>query len=191
MIRSLPLALILVLTSLPATAQTLDRAAARAQLFDADGVGVRVVGQPFLTDADIATLGALPQAATLQYYGALAAPPSEGLQSEATRGAFNYHSIAAARAAARAGCDAARDGGTACAVVAEIVPRGYAPGRGFSLNQDATRAVTTRAFPRAGSDAAIAISRSTGAWGLGDGAAEAIARCAAEGAADCSVAVTR
>ena len=183
MIRA-TLTILLALTG-AATAQSVDRDTARAQLFDADGVQVAIIRQPFLTETDISTLQAMPQVAQLNYYGALAANPASGFQSEATRGAFNFHSIEQARAAALSAC------GAGCVLVAEIRPRGYQDGRRLTLNQDATRAVTTRAFNRAGRDAAVAISRSTGSWGLGNGAADAINTCAGQGARDCEVAVGR
>lgn len=183
MIRT-TLVTLLALTGM-ATAQPVDRDTARAQLFDAKGAQVAVIRQPFLTDADVATLQAMPQVAQLNYYGALAAHPDDGFQSERTRGAFNFHSLGEARAAALSAC------GAGCVLVAEIRPRGFAEGRSLTLNQDATRAVTTRAFRRAGRDATVAISRSTGAWGLGNGAVEAVGTCAAQGARDCEVAVTR
>lgn len=176
----------LALLTLPATAQTVpDQAEAKRQIFDTRGATVAIVAHPFLSDADVATLRALPDVAQLKYYGAMAANPADGLQSERTRGAFNFHSIETARAAAVAGC------GAGCVVVAEIRPRGYQDGRALTLNQDASGAVDGRDFRRAGPDAALAISRSTGAWGLGDGAQAAIATCAAAGARDCELAVSR
>ncbi len=187
MIRStLTILAFLTAAALPATAQqVLDRDAARGQLFDARGAVVVVTAHAFLTQADIATLGALPEVAQLKYYGAMAASPAEGLQSERTQGAFNFHSSATARAAALAAC------GAGCVVVADILPRGHAAGRALTLNQDATQAVDGRAFRRAGANAALAVSASTGAWGLGDGGPAAIAACAAQGASDCRVAVAR
>ncbi|WP_179379437.1 5-aminolevulic acid synthase [Jannaschia marina] len=182
----LPLAALALSLALPASAQeALDQDAAKAQLFGTRSVQVAITAHPFLSEADIGTLRALPGVAQLKYYGAMAAHPSEGLQSERTRGAFNFHSIDAARAAAVAAC------GQGCVVVAEILPRGYEAGRSFTLNQDASKAVAGRDFRRAGQNAALAISRSTGAWGLGDGPQAAIATCAAGGASDCEVAVSR
>ncbi|MEM7490828.1 MAG: 5-aminolevulic acid synthase [Pseudomonadota bacterium] len=180
-------ALVASLAALPAAAQTLpDRDAARALLFEADGSEIVVIAHDFLSELDIETLGQMPQVAQLKYYGALAAAPALGLQAEASRGAFNYHSPERARAGALAECDAVRGGGPACVIVAEIRPRGWQDGRALTLSQDATEAVTTRAFRRAGPSPVLAISPSTGAWGLGDGAAAAVAAC---GQADCAPAV--
>ncbi|WGH78327.1 5-aminolevulic acid synthase [Jannaschia ovalis] len=173
--------------AMPAAAQQVpDRAAAERELFGARNSDLVILRQPFLSDTDLATLQQMPKLAQLTYYGALAAAPSEGLQSEATRGAFNYHSIAAARAAALRDCDRARAAGAACAIVAEIRPRRFRDGRSLTLSQAATRALTGRDWRRAGRDAALAISPSSGAWGLGAGPAAAIAAC---GVADCTLAV--
>ena len=168
----------------PAAAQaSITQAEARAQLFDARRTQVAIVRQPFLSEADIATLQALPQAAQLDYYGALAVDPAQGLQGDRARGAFNFHSPEAARAAALSGC------GAGCVVVAEIRPRDFVDGRALTLNQGATRAVAGRALGRAGGT--LAISDATGAFGLGEGATAAVAACAAGGATDCRVAVQR
>ncbi len=182
MIRATLLALMTL--SAAATAQQVpDQATAKRLLFSARGAQLAIVQEPFLSEADIATLRELPKIAQMKYYGALAVDPAQGLQSQATRGAFNFHSIEAARAAAISGC------GASCRIVAEIRPRGYAEGRALTLNQDASGAVEGRNFGRAGADAALAVSPSTGAWGLGSGGQAAIATCETEGAGDCEVAV--
>lgn len=183
--RATLLALLMLTTTAAAAAaqQAPDQATAQRLLFPGRGVQIAIVRQPFLSEADIRTLRELPQVAQLKYYGALAVDPAQGLQSEATRGAFNFHSAEAARAAALAAC------GPSCRIVAEIRPRGYEEGRALTLNQDASAAVEGRDFGRAGADAALAVSPSTGAWGLGSGGQAAIATCAAQGAADCAVAV--
>ncbi|SDZ38856.1 hypothetical protein SAMN05444004_112111 [Jannaschia faecimaris] len=176
----------LLALSLPATAQTVpDQATAKRELFDTRGAQVVATAHDFLTEADFATLQALPKVAQLKYYGAMAAHPPSGLQSERTQGAFNFHSVEAARAAALRTC------GRGCVIVADIVPRGYRPGRSLTLNQDASRAVDGRDFRRAGPNATLAISEETGAWALGDGGSAALATCAARGARDCVVAVSR
>ncbi|MCK0166925.1 5-aminolevulic acid synthase [Jannaschia sp. S6380] len=193
MIRPALLALSLALLApLQATAQAVpDQATARQALFETRSAQIVVQRHPFLSEIDLAALQEMPKVAQLKYYGALAAAPDAGFQSETTRGAFNFHSIDAARAAAVAGCDAARRGGRPCVVVADILPRRYAPGRPLTLSQDASATVVGRGFRRAGTDATLAISPTTGAWGLGDGAQAAIASCAAAGARDCELAVTR
>lgn len=176
----------------PAVAQDVpDQNAAKSQLFGTRNSDLAVYPHEFLSEADIATLQAMPKVAGLKYYGALAAAPREGLQNEASTGAFNYHSIEAAREAAVDGCNAKKSGGPSCVVVAEVVPRRYEEGRALTLSQDASKAVAGRDFRRAGDAAALAISEGTGGWGLGDGAEAAIASCAAQGARDCEVVVAK
>ncbi|CTQ34300.1 hypothetical protein [Jannaschia rubra] len=187
MIRATLLSLTLALTApLPAAAQGVpDQASAKRMLFATRNAQLLIVRQPFLSEADLATLREMPKVAQLKYYGAMAANPAEGLQSESTRGAFNFHSVEEARAAALRAC------GQGCVVVAEVRPRGYQDGRPLTLSQDASRTVAGRDFGRAGTNAALAISPSTGAWALGDGAQAAVAACAAKGAGDCKTAVGR
>lgn len=185
-------ALICLLTATPVLAQDLpDQGAAKRLLFSTRNSTITVLPQPFLAAEDIAALEAMPKVAGLKYYGALAAAPNAGLQAETSTGAFNYHSLDAARKAAVAGCDAKRSGGASCVVVAEVTPRNYQDGRALTLSQDASAVVSGRDFRRAGSNATLAISPSSGSWGLGDGSAAAIATCAASGARDCEAVVAR
>ena len=189
MIR-IPTVLAAILIGTGAVAQGVpDRATAAAALFTAEGAQLQVLTQDFLSEADIATLRAMPEVAQLDYYGALAVPPDEGLRSSATRGAFNYHSPVAAQRAALAGCRDARPDGADCAIVALILPLGYEDGRALTLSRSATAAVVARDFAQAGADTVLAASASSGAWGIGDGAQTAIAACAADGATDCKIAV--
>ena len=192
MFRILTAALALT-AALPALAQEVpDQRAAKGQLFGTRGSEIAVYPHAFLSEVDVKTLQAMPKVAGLKYYGALAAAPAAGLQHEASTGAFNYHSVESAREAAIAGCNAKRPGGAACVIVAEVLPRRYEAGRALTLNQDASAAVDGREFGRAGPDAALAISLSTGSWGLGNGAEAAIAACAASaGAGDCVLAVAK
>ncbi|MFN6979694.1 MAG: 5-aminolevulic acid synthase, partial [Gemmobacter sp.] len=74
----------------------------------------------------------------VKYYGAIAFAPERGLMSEATAAAQNYHSVAAAEAAALADC-AAKSGGAACVVVAQVVPEGFAA-RPLQMSAAATEA---------------------------------------------------
>ncbi|GIT91783.1 hypothetical protein JANAI62_22400 [Jannaschia pagri] len=182
-------ALMSLVIACPAMAQEVpNQAQAKRDLFGTRTSTLEVTPQPFLSDLDLATLREMPKLASLKYYGALAVDPDAGLQNEASTGAFNYHSLEAARAAAVEGCSA-KAGGRSCVVVAEITPRRFREGRSLTLSQDASRAVAGRDFRRAGANAALALSPSTGAWGLGDGGDAALAACAAGGARDCEVAV--
>ena len=123
------------------------------------------------------------------YYGAIAFSPDEGIMVEATVAAVNHHSVEAAEAAALRDCDAKRKGATPCAVVVVLRPDGW-EARTFQVSQAATEALRKdygRNGPRA-----MAVSASTGAFGLGagEGAGEvAVIACAAAGATDCAVVV--
>lgn len=167
-------------------AQAIDGKAAQKALFAPDEVGVQVMKQSFLVD-DQAQL--LASVATQQpYYGAIAVSPADGLMSEATLAAANYHSVEAASVAALAGCDAARKGDLPCVVVALIRPRGW-EARPLQLSADATAAFRK---DYAGKGSALAVSASTGAWAMAkgaDAASAAVAACSAklESLDDCSV----
>ena len=108
---------------------------------------------------------------------------------EATVAAVNHHSVEAAEAAALRDCDAKRKGAEPCAVAVVLRPDGWDV-RPFQLSQAATEALRKdygRSGPRA-----MAVSATTGAFGLGAGEAAAevaIAACAKAGATDCAVVV--
>jgi hypothetical protein len=171
-----------------AGAEAVDGKAAKKALFPATGASVQVMKQAFLSDDQAKILGAV--AGEQPYYGAIAVSPDEGLMSEATIAAANYHSVEAASAAAAAGCDAARKGAAPCVIVALVRPKGW-EARPLQLSADATAAFRK---DYEGKGAALAVSAGTGAWGMakGKGAAEAaVAACAAKltGANDCAVVV--
>lgn len=174
--------------SVAAGAAVLDGKSARKALFAPDEVGVEVVKHSFLVDDQAQTLASV---ATQQpYYGAIAVSPDEGLMSEATIAAANYHSVEAASVAALAGCDAARKGAAPCVIVALVRPKGW-EARPVQLSADATAAFRK---DYAGKGGALALSASTGAWGMakGAGAGEAaVAACTAKlnGPGDCAVTI--
>jgi hypothetical protein len=157
---------------------------ARSLVFAEDGsVEWGIVQHPDLTEADRATLDQINRVQPQPYYGALALSPSAGLASEVTALAANYHDEENARAAALAACEANRGGqGTPCIVGLVIRPAGWEPGRPLQLSAQATAALDDdyRALPRR--SRAMAISPSTGQWGVGESRAAAIAAC---DAADC------
>ena len=126
---------------------------------------------------------------TQPYYGAIAIAPDEGLMSEATVAAANFHDTASAGAAVLAECNAKKKTPTDCVIAAYIRPAGWKDA-GFSLSSDATAALEEYARRKG----ALAISPATGAFGMakGDTAVEqALTNCAAknEKATDCVVAV--
>jgi hypothetical protein len=131
-------------------------------------------------------------AADQPFYGAIAISPDEGLMSEATFAAVNYHSLDAAAAAAIAECNTKKKAASpaACVVAALITPKGWKAG-GFQLSRDATLAFRDSYAKTAG---ALATSDLTGAFGLAEGAGApeaAIAACAAKSpqAVDCKVVI--
>lgn len=169
-----------------AFAQMQDGNAAKKALYPADEIGVQVMKQSFLVDNQAEILASV---ATQQpYYGAIAVSPVDGLMSEATIAAANYHTVEAASVAALAGCDAARQGDEPCVIVALIRPKGW-DARPIQLSADATAAFRK---DYAGKGGALAASASTGTWAMakGDDAQNAaVAACAAKltGENDCSV----
>lgn len=172
-----------------AFAQVLDGKAAKKALFAADDVGVQVMKQSFLVDNQAQILASV---ATQQpYYGAIAVSPTDGLMSEATLAAANYHTVEAASVAALAGCDAARKGDVPCVIVALIRPKGW-EARPLQLSADATAAFRKDYANKGG---ALAVSASTGAWAMAkgaDAANAAVAACTAKltGQNDCSVIIS-
>lgn len=118
------------------------------------------------------------------YYAAIAISPDEGLMSEATVAAANYHDTGSASAAALAECNAKKKGAATCVVVALVRPEGW-QAQPVQLSSDATAD-----FGKAGGGA-VAASASTGSWGIGTDAAAAISACTERNpnAADCAVVI--
>lgn len=184
----------LIMSTAPVGAQTLGEAEARAALFGTRGSAVAVSGALSATDQGIIrrTIDLLSDQLNgpVKYYAAIAYSPDEGLLSEALQSAMNYHSVAAADAAAIAACNATRAAGTrTCEIAARVLPRGYEP-RALTLSYDATGAFE-RAYRRERSPKAMAVSPVTGAFGIGKSADAAIAACrgGTAGAGDCRVVI--
>lgn len=157
------------------------------QLFGTRGTEGAVAQLEALSEQDRAILARVAQ--SQKYYGAIAVSPDEGLLSNATVAAANYHSVEPARAAALAECNDKRASGAArCIVGADILPRRYSEGRDLQLNMDASVAVGG-AYRRLRGDKAFAISVETGHWGFGATDAEASASCAQQGADDCRIVI--
>jgi hypothetical protein len=175
-------------------AQTLTTREAQDTLFGTRGTAVAVSGALSAEDQDIMrrTIDLLEEQLNgpVKYYASIAYSPDQGLLSDALQSALNYHSVAAADAAALSACNAARAGGTQpCQIAARVVPRGYEP-RALTMSYDATSAFG-QVFRRARSPKAFAISDATGAYAIGTGAEAALATCRADrpGAADCRVVI--
>lgn len=120
------------------------------------------------------------------YYGAMAMSPEDGLLTDTTVIATNYHNTQAAGVAALADCNARKKGKAPCIVAALIQPKGWKD-RGFQLSSDATAAVKTELKK----GMMMAVSQSTGAWAVGADDPAAVAACAAKNdkAKDCAVAI--
>lgn len=182
-----------ILLAGPAAGQV-DTTAARKALYPTRGYDVQVSSE--LSKQDAATIRAvIPLMAEqlrqpIRYYAAIAYSPSDGLVHDSLQAAMNYHSLEAAANAAAAACQRFRSAGASpCRIAAQIVPKRYVPGD-FTLSLDATAAFD-KAYRRAPSPKAFAISRGTGGWGMGPGDAAAIAACNANagGASDCVVVI--
>jgi hypothetical protein len=172
-----------------AAAEPISAKEARKMLFSPKGAEVEMIAYPFLSAADSALLQQVAQSYT--YYAAVAvAPGEELLKSEATILVANYHSSEAASDAALAGCNAVRKSEEPCEIVALVRPEKW-EGRDFQLSAEGTQALRSdygRFGPRA-----MAISVTTGFFGLGKGDAAgdaALAACTEKGATDCAVVVT-
>lgn len=195
--RRAVLALSMLAIAAPALAQDLPNLRqARRMIFAQDGaVQGEVIPHPSLSATDLAILEQLVP--TQKYYAAVAVAPDLGLMSEATIAAANYHDEENARAAALAACDTARlaaaedadadeaAAGSECAIVLVIRPEGWEPGRALQLNSDASAALRGE-YRRMGRPRVMAISDSTGNWGIGEDAAAALAAC---GETDCRAVV--
>ncbi|MFZ9198713.1 MAG: 5-aminolevulic acid synthase [Paracoccaceae bacterium] len=183
------LALILVSATLvtPALAEPIAGKAAKKLLFAPVKAEVEILAEAGLPQemADALVMVGEGQ----PYYGAVAIAPEEGLMSEATVAAANFHDTTSAGAAALAECNAKKKTASDCVLAAYIRPKGWADA-GFSLSSDATTAFKGYDMKTG----ALAVSVSTGAFGMaeGEGAGEAaLANCAAknEKATDCALVI--
>lgn len=170
-----------------ATAEPLSYRDGKGQLYSAraNAVDVQILRPDLFPDKlDKAIAKVLREQ---KYYSAAAFSPSKGPMDKALTLAVNYHSAEDAGAAAVAGCNGRIGKDDAkCVVGAVGVPKGYKGRRAFQLNMDATAAFT-KEYRKLKEPRAMAISLSTGQWGIGNGAPEAIAACTTKGAQDCAV----
>lgn len=185
--------LAMLLASGPLDAQVLDERAAKAALFPVRGHVVQVSSK--LSDRDQNTVRALvPLMAEqlrqpVRYYAAIAYSPKDGLAHASIQAAMNYHSIEASSDAAIQACNALRSkGAPSCVLAARMVPKRYKP-QALTLSIDATAAFE-KAYRKAKSPKAFAISASSGGWGMGKTDAAALAACMRSGGAkDCEIVI--
>jgi len=161
-----------------------DAKAAQKLLFPTRAKAVDVIILDEALSAGISTAAIKKNA---PYYSAFAVSPTSGFIGISASAALNFHSVAAAGAAAVADCNAKREKSEKpCVVVMQVVPLNYAGRRSFQLNGDASKAFRKQYRRKAGPKA-FAISESTGQWGFHVKAAsdeqaaeQAIAKCAAK-----------
>jgi hypothetical protein len=173
----------------PAFAEPLSAADVRKALPRDAAVTVEMIAHPKLP-ADQAKV--LEMVATGQpHFGAVAFSPDDGLMSEATVAAVDFHSTEAASKAAVSDCDAKRKGRAGCAVVALIRPAGWQPG---PIQMSASAAEAFRKDYGRSGRRAMALSVASGKFGLGRGEGAddaALAACNQGNAtADCVLAVS-
>lgn len=183
----------MLLAGFPAAAQVLDEKAAQAALFPVRGHVVQVSSK--LSARDQKTVRALVPLMAKQlrqpvrYYAAIAYSPKDGLAHDSIQAAMNYHSIEAASAAAVRACNKEKSrGAPSCQLAARMVPKRYKP-RALTLSIDATAAFE-KAYRKAKSPKAFAISPSSGSWGMGTSDAAAKAACEKNGRPkDCRIVI--
>lgn len=195
--RPAMLAIVAAMAAPAAMAESVTGQIAQDALFSTKGRTVATSPLPGLPEdlAELLKQALQASAADVRYYGAIAMAPGAALDSEATAMAENFHSPGSAQAAALASCNARRGAGTsACVIVAQTLPKGYAP-KPVELSVDATEAFG-KEYRRADAPKALAISDATGRWAIasGQGAADAaIGACnkqaAQAGASDCAVVI--
>lgn len=183
----------MLLLSGPVGAQVLDERGAKAALFPVRGHVVQVSSK--LSERDQGTVRALvPLMAEqlrqpVRYYAAIAYSPKDGLAHASIQAAMNYHSIEASSNAAIAACNGLRSkGAPSCELAARMVPKRYKP-QALTLSIDATAAFE-KAYRKAKSPKAFAISKTSGSWGIGISDEAALAAC--EGnrrARDCEIVI--
>lgn len=188
------IAIVFALVGLPAAAEVLDERAASKALFSTRGHDV-VVSET-LSSKDAKTIEALiplmqrQLSEPVRYYGAIAWSPRDGIVHASLQASLNHHSIDAAEAAALAACAPLRsDGAVSCEVAARILPRRY-EARELTLSSETTTAFR-QIYRKASGDRALAISPTTGAWGIGVSRVEALDACTngPQSAEDCIVVV--
>jgi hypothetical protein len=172
----------------PALAEPLKAADARKALPRDKGVAVEMIAHPKLPPDQAKVLAMVAQGQA--HYGAVAFSPDDGLMSEATVAAVDFHSTEAAAKAAAADCDGKRKGRAPCAVVALIRPAGWTQ---QPLQMSASAAEAFRKDYGRSGQRAMALSVGSGKFGLGKGDAAqilALSACnAGNAAADCALVV--
>ncbi|MBM7067501.1 5-aminolevulic acid synthase [Actibacterium sp. 188UL27-1] len=189
MVRWVAVAIGLVVATV-AQGESVTTKVARGQLFSPKGSSVEVFPTDFLGEAEAKAVKGY--AAQFEYYAAFAVSPGDPADSGSAVGLANFHSEAAARTAALGACNARRQTGRPCIVVAVTRPKGWKP-RNIQLSAEATAAFR-KEYRKARAPKAMAISPSSGAWAIGRGdGSRALATCndraAKRGRQDCQIAI--
>lgn len=177
-----------------AGAEVLDTKLARKALFSLKGYEVEL-SETLPKDAAKVVEAIVPMISSelnqpVRYYAAIAWSPDDGVVHESLRAAMNHHNPDVAGRAAVAACETLRsEGATPCEVAALILPRRYEE-RPLTMSLDATAAFD-KAYRKARSPKAFAISRVNGGWGMGASDAEALAACQESSGSDSCVIVVR
>ncbi len=194
----LGLAAVLATLGTSAMAEPMDSKSAKAMLFSAKGFELVLLDVDFLDDKSRAMLTLLGdpklykganKKLTPRYYGAIAIAPDEGLLSPSNQTVVDVHSIAIAETLARQQCDALREGGAACQVVAHILPVNW-EAKDVQLSTTATEAY--KKFARGKGPRALAISSVNGAFASAKGETahqSALDACNSQPDNDCVVVV--
>jgi citrate lyase gamma subunit len=163
-------------------AQTVSSGDAAAMIYPPKTAEVELLPSDALKKKEGKVVGMV--AADQPYYAAIAISPDEGLMSEATVAAANYHDTGSASAAALAECNAKKKGAADCVIVALVRPEGW-QAQPVQLSSDAAAG-----FAEAGGGA-VAISAATGSWGIGADEGAALAACGERNpaAGDCAVVI--
>lgn len=177
----------------PSVADVVTERDAKRALFSHRGHQIQLA--PGLTDleqkivTEIVPLMAQQLRQPVRYYAAIAYSPDDGMVHDSIQAAMNFHTPDAAGQAAMAACNALKSkSAQSCRVAAQVVPKRYKV-RDLTLSIDATVGFD-RAYRKAASPKAFAISRKSGNWGMGSNDASARSACEKSGnPGDCEIVI--
>ncbi|WP_166416531.1 5-aminolevulic acid synthase [Cochlodiniinecator piscidefendens] len=156
-------AILFVAIASPVLAEPVSEREARRALFSHTGGDVTVLDVSFLSEAEKATLEAV--GAQLQYYGAIAVSPGDGMLHAGTVAGANHHSTEAAEHFALEACEAVREAEQPCEIAAIITPRRWEEGQVLQLSQAGTIAFRDE-YRRVRDEKAFAASPETGQYAI-------------------------
>lgn len=177
----------------PAFADVVSEREAKRALFSPRGHQIQMVDglsdleQKIVTE--IVPLMAEQLRQPVRYYAAIAFSPDDGMLHDSIQAAMNYHTPNAAGRAAVQACNALKSkSAPSCRVAAFVVPKRY-KSQSLTLSIDATVGFD-RAYRKATSPKAFAISKTSGNWGIGRSDEAARASCEKAGQpGDCEIVI--